>query len=181
MEAAWIGLLGALIGGAIGLLGPWLLQRRKEAEEKRHRRAEKFEELVAAVYEFDHRVGNQRDIAAYGRQNLAETPSPFAKIEAIVVIYFPQFGEQVRALDRAFGAYNIWMRDAGLARLEWLEQIRKGTVTDIQADLRNLPEFSSERTKDVGEPYVKARADLLSALRKFGNEGFAKSPEHPCP
>ena len=48
-------------------------------------------------------------------------------------------------------------------------------MTDSQADLRNLPEFSSERTNEVGEPYVKAREDLLSALKKSGNEGFAKS------
>jgi hypothetical protein len=54
MEAAWVGLLGTAIGGAIGLLGPWLLQRRREAEENRQRRAAKFEELVAAIYEFDH-------------------------------------------------------------------------------------------------------------------------------
>jgi hypothetical protein len=166
MEAAWIGLLGTLggtlIGGAIGFLGPWLLQRRKEAEEKRRRRAEKFEELVAAVYEFDHWVENRRRKFAYGEENLPETASPFAKIEALVVIYFPQFTDRVTVLDLAFDGFRIWMNAAGIARLAdppgWL----------------SLPEFSNERFNEASRPYTKARLDLLSALKKYGNEEFAK-------
>jgi hypothetical protein len=175
MEAAWIGLIGTAIGGAIGLLGPWLLQRRKEAEERRHRRAEKFEELVAAVYEFDHWLVNMRSITAYGLTNLPETASPFAKIEAIAAIYFLQFNELVGALERASDRYIAWMSEAGLARLVLAEKIQKGLVTGSQADMRNLPEFSNERTDEALQPYVKARIDLLDALKKFGNEEFAKT------
>jgi hypothetical protein len=129
MEAAWIGLLGTAIGGTIGLLGPWLLQRRKEAEERRHRRAAKFEELVAAIYEFDRWGENLRNIAAYGESSLPLTASPFAKIEAIVVIYFPQFSELVATLDRNFSSYKIWIHTAEVARLALAERIQKGLVT----------------------------------------------------
>jgi hypothetical protein len=173
METAWIGLFGTLggtlIGGAIGLLGPWLLQRRKEAEEKRRRRAEKLEELVAAVYEFDHWIENTRNITAFGETDLSQTASPFAKIQAIVAIYFPQFSELVGALERASDRYVVWMNTAGQARLVWSEQFQKG---GSQA-LRDLPEFSTRN--EAVEPYVKARMDLLEALTTFGSEEFAKT------
>ena len=171
MEVAWIGLIGTLIGGAIGFLGPWLLEGRKQAEENWRRRAEKFEELVAAVYEFDHWIENTRNITAYGETSLAQTASPFAKIQAIVAIRFPQFSELVIALERASDSYIRWMLTAGQARLVWAEQFQKG---GSQA-LRDLPEFSTERTNEVFNPYVKARVDLLNALKEFGPKEFAKT------
>jgi hypothetical protein len=170
---ALIGVFGTAVGAVIGFLGTWLVQQMKETEEKKSRRAEKFEELVAAVYEFDHWIGNSRSITAYGQTNVSETVSPFAKVEAIVAIYFQQFNELVVALERASDKYIAWMSEAGLARLVLAEKIQKGLVTGSQADMRNLPEFSTERLYEVQNPYVKARMDLLYALKEFGNEEFA--------
>ena len=104
--------------------------------------------------------------------------SPFAKIEAIVVIYFPQFSDLVVALERASDRYKAWMTAAALARLAWVEKIQKARgegkpVTASEADMRNLPEYSTERTNEASNPYVKARMDLLYALKEFGNEEFA--------
>jgi hypothetical protein len=42
--------VGGIIALAGGWLGPWLLEGRKEAAEKRQRRRQKFEELVATLY-----------------------------------------------------------------------------------------------------------------------------------
>jgi hypothetical protein len=168
---ALIGVFGTAVGAVIGFLGTWLVQQMKETEEKKSRRAEKFEELVAAVYEFDHweipGASPLMDKLTY------ETVSPFAKVEAIVAIYFQQFNELVVALERASDKYIAWMSEAGLARLVLAEKIQKGLVTGSQADMRNLPEFSTERLYEVQNPYVKARMDLLYALKEFGNEEFA--------
>lgn len=55
MTPLWSVLLPVLIGGAIGIVGsfvgPFFLQRLKDATEKKRKRAEKFEELVGAVTE----------------------------------------------------------------------------------------------------------------------------------
>jgi hypothetical protein len=51
-------------------------------------------ELVAAVNEFDHWIGILRDERALGRAPMqAREASPFAKVEAIALAYFPQFKE----------------------------------------------------------------------------------------
>jgi hypothetical protein len=57
-SSIWIVLLPVIVGGLIailnGFLGPFLIQRVKDVADKKRKRVEKFEELVAAVYEFDH-------------------------------------------------------------------------------------------------------------------------------
>jgi hypothetical protein len=141
-----------------------LLQRRKEAEERRSKRAEKFEELVAAVYEFDHWVEMRRRAVAYGDTNLPPiSPSPFAKIEAIVAIYFPSLTRRIATLDFGFAAFKLWIDAAGMARLaaapNWL----------------SLPEFSVEWFKEASQPYPKTRMDLLNALSELGKAEFGGS------
>jgi hypothetical protein len=49
--------VGGIIGIAGGLIGPLMLERRKEASEKKKKRAEKFEELVGAVVEHYQWIG----------------------------------------------------------------------------------------------------------------------------
>jgi len=57
--------VGGIIGLAGGWLGPWLLERRKEKADKKKRRAEKFEELVTALFEYEHWLDVMRDIQLY--------------------------------------------------------------------------------------------------------------------
>jgi hypothetical protein len=51
-------LLPVIVGGTIGIvgsfIGPFFVQRAKDAADKKRKRAEKFEELVTAVYEHKH-------------------------------------------------------------------------------------------------------------------------------
>ena len=69
-DAALLGLAGTVVGGAIavvsGWLGPWLIEGRKERAEQKKRRADKFEDLVRAFYEFDHWLDIKRGIALGG-------------------------------------------------------------------------------------------------------------------
>ena len=67
--------LGGVIAGQIGTARRDAAQERREA---RKRRADKFEELVAAVYEFDHWVDSIRQRDA-GGADIPERVSPFAK------------------------------------------------------------------------------------------------------
>jgi len=51
-------LIGVIIGGLIGvsggLIGPLVLEWRKQESEKKRRKAEKLEELVSVIYEYYH-------------------------------------------------------------------------------------------------------------------------------
>jgi hypothetical protein len=61
-----LSLLPVVVGGLIviiaGLVGPYFIQRAKDATEKKRKRAKKFEELVGAVYEYDHWIDTTRNI-----------------------------------------------------------------------------------------------------------------------
>ncbi len=81
-----LALSGIAVTGAITLAIHWL----QSGAEKKKRRAEKFEELVSAIYQFDHWVDILRNIQVYGEEHSLEA-SPFAKIQAITAIYFPAF------------------------------------------------------------------------------------------
>jgi hypothetical protein len=127
-----------LIGGAIGFFGPWLLEGRGQAEEKRRRRAEKFEELVAAVYEFDHWLDNHWRAGAYGEENLPETASPFAKMQAIVGIHFSQFSELVIALEDLIQTTDELAGTAGNLR----EKIRAALPPGAPVNRRSTTAFA---------------------------------------
>jgi hypothetical protein len=89
-------ILPVVVGGLLGIGGvavtglvTIVVNYRESLLEKKKRRADKFEELVTAVYEFDHWIDNQRRKRAYG-EDRPETISPFAKIQSIASVYFPQ-------------------------------------------------------------------------------------------
>jgi hypothetical protein len=108
----WATLIPVVVGGVIALAGSWLgpqlVERRREAEAKRQRRAAKFEELLTAVYEYDLWTDNTMRARVWGEE-VSSTVSPFAKIEAIAAVYFPQFTRQVEALNATATKYLQWM------------------------------------------------------------------------
>jgi hypothetical protein len=153
----WGTLIPVIVGGLLtlagGLIGPWALERKKEAAEKRKKRAEKFEELVAAVYEFDHWIDKLKRVYAFGETGEYGV-SPFAKLHAISRVYFPQFEKAISELDAAADAYKVWMMQAG----------QKRTALKIES--------LNEGFLDVLNPYVKKREELLSQLNKLAREEF---------
>ena len=153
----WAPLLMVLVGGALTLagawLGPWISERRKERAERHKRRAEKFQELVAALFEFDHWVDNARKAVAFGEE-VPDVVSPFWKVHAISAAYFPDFEAAIQALDVATSRYKLWMTEAGQKRLVG------------QADR------VSEGHKEAYEPYQQSRDGLLKALKEFAAKEF---------
>jgi hypothetical protein len=161
-------LVPVIVGGAIALAGSWLgplfSDRRKEAAEKRQRRSAKFEEMVAAVYEYDHWIDKMRDEAL--GSTLPPLPiSPMAKIEAIAAVYFPQkFTKQIADVNRATIGYTFWMAKARQRRLAGLsaDQVTEGMTEAYQ-------------------PYMRAKDALLDDLRKFAEKGFCPAGDDEAP
>jgi hypothetical protein len=108
MDSAIVGLIGVVVGAAISTGATYLLAVRKEADERKRKRAEKFEELVSAVYEYDHWTDTVRVIRVVGSEGEI-TVSPFAKIHAISDTYFPDFEKAVEELRIAGHTYGMWM------------------------------------------------------------------------
>src|ERR1700739_543622 len=154
-DAATSGTLATLvpvvIGGAIALagtwLGPWISERHKEKQETKKIRASKFEELVASVYEFDGWLDKERD-ANLANETSKQGLSPFAKLEAIAAVHFPQFDNLIRQLDHEAAKYTIWMN-----------QIR------VKIIINTLGRNPLDGYNEVIEPYAEARNKLLEALR----------------
>ena len=156
----WPVVVGGLLTGAFALGGIWVglvATARRDAAQERHEakrmRADKFEELVAAVYEFDHWVDSSRQRDAFGA-NIPETVSPFAKVQSISSVYFPQFDEAIRELDIATIQYRMWIHTAAVRRID-------NNITKV-----------SEGLTEAYTPYVQKRDALLGALKKFAHDEF---------
>ena len=105
------GLLG--VGGTlVGVIGTTIRDAAQQRHEKAKRRADKFEELVAAVYEFDHWLYSMQQRDAFGTDKAPQTASPFAKVQSISSVYFPQFDELIGELDRTSIEHLLWINDA---------------------------------------------------------------------
>jgi hypothetical protein len=136
-------LIGVAVGGMIALCGgagtQWLMHHLKTQTELRQRRAVKFEEAVALVYEYDHWLDEKRNRVVFGEQN-SETLSPYAKIYALAAVYFPQFLVTVTALRVAARKYEMWMLMKMQKRLEnKLLELNDG-FTEAYADFNELQE-----------------------------------------
>jgi hypothetical protein len=126
----------------------------QEVREARKRRADKFEELVATVYEFDHWLENMRQRDVFGYDNGPQTVSPFAKVQSISSVYFPQFNDLIAELDRAADQYRLWIHRAEHKRLS-----------------KNIAQLSDVFDEVIG-PYTQKREALLDTLKKFAHEHF---------
>jgi hypothetical protein len=151
-----VGGLLVIGGGIIGLIGTVIRDTLQSHEERRRRRAEKFEELVKAIYEFDHWVETDRTRALGGAAPELSV-SPFAKIQAIASLYFPQFDPLVRELDRGTAIYRLWIETANFKRVSG-----QSTV---------LPDGLAEAMK----PYNDARDRLTEELSRFAQKKFQKN------
>lgn len=121
-----------VVGGLLTLAGgagmQWYLHREKTVEERRLRRAAKLEELVAAIYDLHHWLSMECNRVVFGTPS-DETPSPLGKVQGITALYFPEFADQVRALERGADKYEAWIFDRGQARLRGeIDQLRDGNI-----------------------------------------------------
>jgi hypothetical protein len=94
----------------------WLLQRRRLKADKMSRRAEKFEALVAALFEHKHWIDTMSKIRVFDQEGQL-TLSPFARVQAIASAYFPEFAQEISELDLAADRYEQWILEARGKRL----------------------------------------------------------------
>jgi hypothetical protein len=152
----WATLLPVIVGGLIGLTGglagPWFLETRKQAAEKKKKRAEKFEELIAAIHEHSHWLDTARSIRVLGIEKELGV-NPVTKALAIVAIYFPEFYDEMKEVDLAADQFETWMFEAGQKRLDGVKDFRDGHI-------------------DAYDPYARKRLNILNNFRKFASDEF---------
>jgi hypothetical protein len=154
----WPVVVGGLLtlgGIGVGLVATARRDAVQDRRDAKKRRADKFEELVAAVYAFDHWLEGIRLRDAHGVDNgEPRTVSPFAKVQAIAAVYFPQFNKAVAELDVVADQYQGWICKAEGKRLSGkIDQLNDGF-------------------KDAYDPYASRRVTLLSALKAFAQTEF---------
>ena len=126
---------------------------RKQAAEKKRQRVQKFEDLVAAVYERDHWLSSTKDVRVFGA-NIVLGPSPLAKVHAIAAAHFPQFNKSISQLNAPIQIYLLWMAQGGEKRLS-------GDLANINAGYQ-----------EAYGPYLKKLNELLNALTVFAEREF---------
>jgi hypothetical protein len=144
--------LFALGGIGVGLVGSARRDAAQDRREARKRRADKFEELVAAVYEFDHWLTLTRQRELEKKEGIPETVPPFAKLQAISSVYFPQFSKLVGELDIVSSQYVAWIYNP-----------QEVTLSDTGKPLPFVEAY---------KPYMQKREALLKALQKFAHDEF---------
>ena len=120
--------------------------------EKKRKRAEKFEKLVAAVVEHGHWINSVRNFKAFGAGS-EPTVSPIVKIRAISATYFPEFEQLVLHLEIVSTTYEKWMLETEQKRLEGESYLLGGH-------------------DDVVKRYLEKREALLNELRSFARREF---------
>jgi hypothetical protein len=125
-----------------------LLSGPKKRTREEKKRDEKLEELVSAVYEFDHWLDQYGSINAYGNPGEIGV-SPLSKLEAIAAVYFPDFLEKIFNVRMAASDYKVAITRSGEKRLT-------GKTTEINVGLM-----------DAYKPYALERDALLDELKKF--------------
>jgi hypothetical protein len=151
-------ILSVVVGGVLTLAGSagmqWYLHREKTAEERRVKRAAKFEELVTSIYDYDHWLTKQRNIRVFG-EKLEEESSPFSKVQAIVVVYFPRFADQLEQLED-----EKWMFECGQRRIEALKNEQP------------IPNFIGPASQEAYADYLRCKISLLHQLQRLARDGF---------
>jgi hypothetical protein len=147
--------LFALGGISVGLVGASRRDEAQEHREARKRRADKFEELVAAVYEFDHWIEVHK-AATTDRIPFPQTMSPMIKVSTISAVYFPQFGKPAFEME--------------LASVLYLNSILSKNFKQEYLYLSD-----KEQAKTAWEYWMDLgarRTELTRALKEFAREEF---------
>jgi hypothetical protein len=151
-------IIGGLIGIAGGVIGPLVIEWRKHVHAKQDKRREKLEELVSVIYEHHYWVQRLYEINVKGatREMLL---SPFAKLEAITHIYFPQFDTPLNNFARAATIYQ-------------------GLILGAAPVLKQL-DLSKEAHVPIHNDFLQAKADyqrcgniFLDELKAYAKREF---------
>jgi hypothetical protein len=106
-------LISVVVGGVLAIGGgagtQWYLHRLKLQDDRRQNLAVKFEEAVALIYEFDHWFDLKRDRITASGEMKPDGLSPYAKLHALAVVYFPSLLATVTKLKVAANKYEGWI------------------------------------------------------------------------
>ncbi|WP_018317310.1 hypothetical protein [Bradyrhizobium sp. WSM2793] len=139
---------GVAVSGGVTIA----LNRAQARDEQKKRRAEKFEQLVSAVYEFDLWLDMKEDVLARLEKIKLEI-SPLAKLEAISAVHFPQFLPKIDELHRASLGYIGWMTQAGAKRASGDFALHDG-LNELYGN------------------YAQKRRELLDQLKQYAVDHF---------
>jgi hypothetical protein len=148
-----IALAPAIITGVVSVVasmfGPSRAEASKQRAEDRKRRAEKFEELVANLYEHKHWITLAKDIRVFDASKDLGV-SPIGKIRAIATAYFPSLHVAVLSFDAAAAGYEAWMFGARVKKLNNIPQFNSGfekpwadylaAFAAVEAELKRIAE-----------------------------------------
>lgn len=142
----------ATLAAAVAIFSPILLEGRKQATETRKKRAEKLEELIRCLYEYDHWLDERKNERVFGSHNSARV-TPLSQVQSIIYIYFPDLQERAAELYQQALVYEKWMIKVGGLRVQ---------NNDINTDGFN----------EVYEPYLRIFRKLLSEITTVGQTEF---------
>jgi hypothetical protein len=148
-----LALAGGIIGSAATVLNTW----HQSSLEKTKRRAENFQELVTAVYEFDHWLDTKQDIQVHHNEATPLGISPLASLEGLSAVYFPSFLSRVLALKNSATYFQTWIGNAAMRR--------------ARGDMEHV----NDGLQEAYGPYVDAREALLSDLIDYAKKEFPTS------
>ena len=113
--------VGGIIGIAGGLIGPLILERRKQEAEKKKRKAEKLEELVQLLnvhHTYIHALANKTEHVMHENMDMEELltvmrqDNPFHTIDAIVHVHFQEFLPYTDIMwELTFRFFNMLLED----------------------------------------------------------------------
>lgn len=153
VQTLWPVIVGGVIGIAGGVIGPGLLYWLQSKDDKKKHLAQKFEEMVAAVYGHDHWLDAQRDHRLF-KGAAPDRVAPLRKVQAISTVYFPAFEPSISRFEDAARSYELWMLATARKRLD-----------DPQASL-------SEGHDEAYSSYGREREALLSDLEEYARRHF---------
>jgi hypothetical protein len=143
---------GVLISGGITLAVNFMQAR----NEQKKRRRDKFEELVTALFDYEHWANVARDMYLYGAvSEVVPTlpPSPFAKLHAISAVHFPEFEKKIQELQRAGFAYVAWIYAARKKKLDGDKEYIAGYKEAYEAFLKVVTSVRTELTSYAGREF----------------------------
>jgi hypothetical protein len=162
MDSLWPVIGGGVIGVAGGVIGPTILYRQQSKNDNRRRLAEKFEALVAAVYEHDHWLEALRDHRLFRAEAPPAIP-PLRKVQTLATVYFPALVAAVSRFEAVSRTYHMWILDRAQALL-----------ANPQADVQ-------QGHQAAYEAYLRERNTLQTDLSDYARRHFNPTENGSAP
>jgi hypothetical protein len=117
----WSILLPVVVGGVLavfgGAIGPVMSHLLSSRASRQSIRTQRFDEMMASVYEHDHWLDLKRRSMVFG-ESLEAGPPPIYRARSIALTNFKDLVQPIKKLDAASSGYQFWMASAGQNRLK---------------------------------------------------------------